>query len=129
MENIYFSILTFCVYPSFINSDKKWTYAVYDCTCIHKPVAIMRSIMENNLNYWDEVIVINKLVSDVIHLYPINQYWCEYKCTLKIGMKKKKKKIFILTLVNMLRYQIFQMNCYRNQEHLRCNGILIISKA
>ena len=42
-------------YPSFLNSDKKWTCAVYNCTCIHKLVAIMRSIMESNLNYLDEV--------------------------------------------------------------------------
>ena len=61
-------------YQSFLNSDKKWTHAVYDCTCIHKLVAIMRSIMENNLNYWDEVIVINKFVSDVIQLYSMSQY-------------------------------------------------------
>ena len=52
--------------PSFLISDKKWTYAVYNCTCIHKLVAIMRSIVESNLNYWDEVIVTNKFVSDVI---------------------------------------------------------------
>ena len=71
-------------YPSFLNSDKKWIHAVWNCTCIHKLVAIMRSIMESNLNYWDEVIVINKFVSDVIQLYPINQYWCECKlCILK----------------------------------------------
>ena len=43
----------------------------------------MRSIMESNLNYWDEVIVINKFVSDVIQLYPLNQYWYECKCILK----------------------------------------------
>ena len=43
----------------------------------------MRSIMESNLNYWDEVIVINKFVSDVIHLYPLNQYWYDCKCILK----------------------------------------------
>ena len=60
-------------YPSFLNSDKKWTYAVYNCTCIHKFVAIVKSIMESNLNYWDEVIIMNKLVSDVIQLYPLNQ--------------------------------------------------------
>ena len=53
-------------YPCFLNSDNKWTYAVYNCTCIHKLVAIMRSTEESNLNYWDEVIVINKFVSDVI---------------------------------------------------------------
>ena len=70
-------------YPSFLNSDKKWTYAVYNCTCIHKLVTIMRSIMESNLNYWDEVIVINKFVSDVIPLYPLNQYLYECKCILK----------------------------------------------
>ena len=28
-------------YPSFLNSDKRWTYAVYNCTCIHKLVAII----------------------------------------------------------------------------------------
>ena len=56
-----------------LHSDKKWTYAVYNCTCIHKLVAIMRSIMESNLNYWDEVIVITKFVSDVIQLYPMSQ--------------------------------------------------------
>ena len=33
-------------YPSFLNSDKKWTYTVYNCTCIHKLVAIMRSIIK-----------------------------------------------------------------------------------
>ena len=53
-------------YPSFLNSDKKWTYAVYNCSCIYKLVAIMRSIMESNLNYWDEVIVTNTFVSNVI---------------------------------------------------------------
>ena len=68
-------------YPSFLNSDKKWTHAVYNCTCIHKFVAIIKSIMERNLNYWDEVIIMNKLVSDVIQLYPLNQdliwFFCE----------------------------------------------------
>ena len=67
-------------YSSFLNSDKKWTYAVYNCTCIHKLVAIMRSIMESNLNYWDEVIVINKFVSDVIQLYPMSQYGFNCEC-------------------------------------------------
>ena len=43
----------------------------------------MRSIMESNLNYWNEVIVINKFVSEVIHLYPLNQYLYECKCILK----------------------------------------------
>ena len=43
----------------------------------------MRSIIKSNLNYWDEVIAINKFVSDVIQLYPLNQYWCECKCILK----------------------------------------------
>ena len=38
----------------------------------------MRSIMEGNLNYWDEVIVINKFGSDVIQLYPMSQY--EFNC-------------------------------------------------
>ena len=70
-------------YPSFLNSDKKWTYAVYNCTCIHKLVAIMRSIMESNLNYWDEVIVTNTFVSNVIQLYPLDQYLYECKCILK----------------------------------------------
>ena len=64
------------IYPSFLNSDKKWTYAVYNCTCIHKLVAIMRSIIKSNFNYWDEVIVTNKFVSDAIQLYPLNQCWC-----------------------------------------------------
>ena len=70
-------------YPSFLNSDKKWTYAVYNCTCVHKLVAIMRSIMESNLNYWDEVIVTNTFVSNVIQLYPLDQYLYECKCILK----------------------------------------------
>ena len=69
-------------YPSFLNSDNKWTYAVYNCTCIHKLAAIMRSIKESNLNYWDEVIVINKFVSDVIQLYPISQEWFYCDCIL-----------------------------------------------
>ena len=37
--------------------------------------------MKSNLNYWDEVIIMNKLVSDVIQLYPLNQdliwFFCE----------------------------------------------------
>ena len=69
MENIYFPIFT-------------WTYAVYNCTCIHKLVAIVRSIMESNLNYWDEIIVINKFVSDVIQLYPMSQYGFNCECKL-----------------------------------------------
>ena len=69
-------------YPNFLNSDKKWTYAVYNCTCIHKLVAIMRSIMESNLNYWDDVIVINKFVSDVIQLYPMSEYGFNCECKL-----------------------------------------------
>ena len=67
-------------YPSYLNSDKKWTYAVFNCTCIHKLVAIMRSIMESNLNYWDEVIVTNNFVSDVIQLYPMSQYGFNCEC-------------------------------------------------
>ena len=55
-------------YPCFLNGDKKWTYAVYNCTHIHKLVAIMKRIMESNLNYWDELIVTKKFVSDVIQL-------------------------------------------------------------
>ena len=96
-------------YPSFLNSDKKWTYAVYNCTCIHKLVAIMRSIIESNLNYWDEVIVVNKFVSDVIQLYPMSQHGFNSECKLCDG-DEEKKKIIILILVNMLKYQIFQMN-------------------
>ena len=61
----------------------------------------MRSKMESNLNYWDEVIVINKFVSDVIQLYPMSQYW--FNCECKLCDED-------LILVNMLRYQIFQMN-------------------
>ena len=38
-------------YPSFLNSDKKWTYAVSNCTCIHKFVAIVKSVIESYLNY------------------------------------------------------------------------------
>ena len=78
-------------HPSFLNSDKEWIYAVYNCTCIHKLVAIMRSIMESNLNYWDKVIVINKFVSDVIHLYPVSQYGfnCECKLCHEDGEKKE----------------------------------------
>ena len=59
-------------YPSFLNSDNKWTFAVCNCTCIHKVVAIMRNIKGSNFNYWDEVVVINKFVSDVIQLYPMS---------------------------------------------------------
>ena len=70
-------------YPSFLNSDKKWTYAVYNCTCIHKLVPIMRGVMESNLNYWDQVIVTNTFVSNVIQLYPLDQYLYECKCILK----------------------------------------------
>ena len=70
-------------YPSFLNSDKKWTYAVYNCTCIHTLVAIIKSILESNLNYWDEVIVISKFVSDVIQLNPMNRYLFECTCILK----------------------------------------------
>ena len=69
-------------YPSFLSTDKKWTYAVYNCICIHKLVAIMRSIMKSNLNYLDEVIVINKFVSDVIQLYPMSQYGFNCECEL-----------------------------------------------
>ena len=43
----------------------------------------MRSIMESNLNYWDEVIVTNTFVSNVIPLYPLDQYLYECKCILK----------------------------------------------
>ena len=99
-------------YPSFLKSDKKWTHAVYNCTCIHKLVAIMRSIMESNLNYWDEVIVTNTFVSNVIQLYPLDQYSYECKFILKNWdeevVKNNMRIIFIL--INMLRYQIFQMN-------------------
>ena len=77
-------------YLSFLNSDKKWTYAVYSCTCIHKLVAIMRSIMESNLNYWDEVIVINKFASDVIQLYPMSQYGFNCELNYVMGMERKK---------------------------------------
>ena len=69
----------------------------------------MRSIMESNLNYWDEVIVINNFVSDVIQLYPMSQYGFNCECKLCDG-DGEKKKIIILILVNTLRYQIFQMN-------------------
>ena len=43
----------------------------------------MRSIMESNLNYWDEVVVTNTFVSNVIQLYPLDQYLYECKCILK----------------------------------------------
>ena len=69
----------------------------------------MRHIMESNLNYWDEVIVINKFVSDVIQWYPMSQYEFNCECKLCDG-DGEKKKIFILILVDMLGYQIFQMN-------------------
>ena len=56
---------------------------MYNCTCIHKLVAIIKSILESNLNYWDEVIVISKFVSDVIQLNSMNRYFFECTCMLK----------------------------------------------
>ena len=56
---------------------------MYNCTCIHKLVAIIKSILESNLKYWDEVIVISKFVSDVIQLNPMNKYLFQCTCMLK----------------------------------------------
>ena len=84
----------------------------------------MRSIVESDLIYWDEVIVINKFVSDVIQLYPMSQYGFNCECKLCDGDGEKKKKIFILILVNMLRYQIFQINYKTNY---RWNDAVTIS--
>ena len=69
----------------------------------------VRGTMENNLNYTHEVIVTNKFVSDVTKLYPMSQYGFNCECKLCNGDGEKKKKI-ILILINMLIYQIFQMN-------------------
>ena len=95
-------------YLSFPNSDKNGTYAVYTCTCIHKLVAIMRSIMESNLNYWDEVIVINLYLMSFSSILWVNMGLI-VNVNYVIGMEKKKR-IIILILVNMLRYQIFHLN-------------------
>ena len=40
----------------------------------------------------------------------MSQYWFNCECKLCDGDGEKEKKIIILILVNMLRYQIFQMN-------------------
>ena len=53
----------------------------------------MRRIMESNLNYWDEVIVINKFVSDVIQLYPLNRYLYECKSILK-KLGRRRRELF-----------------------------------
>ena len=47
---------------NFLNSDKKWIYAVYNCTCIHKLVAIVR----HNL-------AIHRLVTPFITQQPIHR--------------------------------------------------------
>ena len=55
-------------------------------------MAIIRSIMESNLNYWDEVIVINKFLSDVIQFYPLNRFLYECKCILKNWDEEEKEE-------------------------------------
>ena len=54
----------------------------------------MRSIIESNLNYWDEVIVINKFVSDVIQLYPMSQFGFNCECKLCAGDRVKKEDYY-----------------------------------
>ena len=78
---------------------------------IHKFLAIVKSIMKSNLNYWDEVIIINKLVSHVIQLYPLNQdlIWFFVNVIHVTGIYMRRK-IIILIMGNMLRYWIFHWN-------------------
>ena len=53
--------------------------------------------MESNLKYWDEVIFVNKFVSDVIQLYPMSQYGFNCECKLCDGDGEKKEDFYFDT--------------------------------
>ena len=58
--------------PLYLNTNKKWTYAVYNCVCSHKFIDLIKYVRNSGLSYWDQVMVVNSLVDDIFFLYPNN---------------------------------------------------------
>ena len=58
--------------PLYLNSNKKWTCAVYNFMCSHKFIDLINYVRNSGLTYWDQVMVINSLVDDIFSLYPNN---------------------------------------------------------
>ena len=56
--------------PLYLNTNKKWTYAVYNC--MFKFIDLINYVRNSGLSYWDKVLVVNSLVDDIFSLYPNN---------------------------------------------------------
>ena len=57
--------------PTYLNTNKKWTFAVYYCVCSHKFMDLIKYVRNSGLPYWDQVMVVNSLAGDI------------FVCTLK----------------------------------------------
>ena len=62
--------------PLYLNTNKKWTYAVYNCVCSHKFIYLINYVRNSRLSYWDKVMVVDSLVDDIVSLHPNNNIIC-----------------------------------------------------
>ena len=56
--------------PTYLDTNKKWTFAVYNCVCSHKFIDLIKYVKNSGFSYGDQVMVVNSLVDDIFSLYP-----------------------------------------------------------
>ena len=108
--------------PLYLNTNKKWTYAVYNCVCSHKFIDLINYVRNSGLSYWDQVMVVNSLVDGIFSLYPNNN---TYNLPRYHGIQNSLTKYsFMKTLPPLLQ----QDELY--PSHIKsCMKITIIGKS
>ena len=88
--------------PTYLNTNKKWTFAVYNCVCSHKFIDLIKYVKSSGLSYWDQVLVVNSLVDDIFSLYPNDNI---YNMPRYFGTQNSLKKYSFLKMLPPLLWQ------------------------
>ena len=88
--------------PTYLNTNKKWTFAVYNCVCSHKFIDLIKYVKNSGLSYWDQVMLVNSLVNDIFSLYPNGNI---YNLPRYFGRQNSLKKYSFLKMFPPLLQQ------------------------
>ena len=87
---------------TYLNTNKKWTFAVYNFVCSHKFIDLIKYVKNSGLSYWDQVMVVNSLVDDIFSLYPNDNI---YNLPRYFGKQNSLKKYSFLKMLTPLLQQ------------------------
>ena len=105
--------------PTYLNTYKKWTFAVDNCVCSHKFIDLIKYVKNSGLSYWDQVMVVNSLVDDIFSLYPNDNI---YNIPRYFGTQNSLMKYsFLKTLPPLLQqdqlYPNYLIKCVKDYNY------------